>query len=797
MWISLKIINNMVDLSNIAPEELANKLTMATAEIEGIEYLNHNFKTIYAAKLTKVEPHPNADRLTLCEVDTGTEKVQVVCGANNHKTGDMVALATVGTKITEDFIIKKSKIRGAESNGMLCSEKELGISDDHDGIIILPSDTTPGTTLDKIYPDLLDIRLEIDNKSITHRPDLWGHVGFAREIGALFNRPVKSPANKALEKTFKNLEELEIEILEPEIAARYSALAIKGIEIKESPEWLKAMVKSIGMRPINNIVDITNYVMAEIGEPMHAFDREKLNGNKIFIRTAHENETITTLDKKEHKLTVEDIVIADKAGPIALAGIMGGGNSEINDNTTEIVLEAACFNPVNIRKTAQRFGARTDASMRFEKSLSPEITTDALLRCFELIKEAIPGAEAITEIIDDYPGKMKPVIIKTSSDYIRKKLGQNIDDKRITDIIESLNFDIKKTGTSMEITVPHFRATKDVSIPDDIVEEVGRIYGYDNITPAAPLTPTVPPVQNEFRRFERAAKSILTNSFNMIEVMGYSFTGEKILNDLGINEEKELRLKNPLSIEHDRLRRSIIPEIIRFIQKNQRYSDNFNIYELGRVYVKDDRKSSTLISENTRVTGTVFMKKHKSPLFFEAKSIAHGLLEQLRIKNFKLIPEQKSLPPYAHPGRSMRIMIEDKEAGFVFELHPVISEKFEINGTAAMFDIDLNVAFDSEKRETKFKELQRYQSVPFEISVLADKYCYSEDILSVIRKSSRYIQSAETVSIYEGAPVPEGKKSVSIKVIFASSDKTLTHDDIEETQNKIIADINKAGFSLR
>ncbi len=279
--------------------------------------------------------------------------------------------------------------------------------------------------------------------------------------------------------------------------------------------------------------------------------------------------------------------------------------------------------------------------------------------------------------------------------------------------------------------------------------------------------------------------------------MGYSFTGEKILNDLGINEEKELRLKNPLSIEHDRLRRSIIPEIIRFIQKNQRYSDNFNIYELGRVYIKDDRKSSTLISENTRVTGTVYMKKHKSPLFFEAKSIAHGLLEQLRVKNFKLIPEQKSLPPYAHPGRSMRIMIEDKDAGFVFELHPVISEKFEINGTAAMFDIDLNVAFDSEKRETKFKELQRYQSVPFEISVLADKYCYSEDILSVIRKSSRYIQSAETASIYEGAPVPEGKKSVSIKVIFASSDKTLTHDDIEETQNKIIADINKAGFSLR
>lgn len=787
----------MVDVSDIAPEELADRLTMATAEIEGIEYLNHNFKTIYTAKLTKVERHPDADKLTLCEADTGTEKVQVVCGASNHKAGDMVALATVGTKITEDFIIKKSKIRGVESNGMLCSEKELGISDDHEGIIILPSDTTPGITLDKIYPDLLDVRLEIDNKSITHRPDLWGHEGFAREIGALFNRPVKSPVNKTLEKTFKNLDKLKVEILNPEISPRYSALAVKGIEIKESPEWLKAMVKSIGMRPINNIVDITNYVMAEIGEPMHAFDKKKLNGNKIFIRTAHEGETITTLDEKKHKLTVEDIVIADEKGPIALAGVMGGGNSEIDDKTTEIVLEAACFNPVNIRKTAHRFGMRTDASMRFEKSLSPEITTDALLRCFELIKEAIPGAEAVTEIIDDYPGKMEPVIIKISSDYIRRKLGQNIDDKRITDIIESLNFVIKKTESSMEITVPHFRATKDIAIADDIVEEVGRIFGYDNITPVAPLTPCVPPVQNEFRTFERNAKSILTESFNMIEVMGYSFTGEKILNALGINEEKELMLRNPLSIEHDRLRRSLIPEMISFIQKNQRYSDNFNIYELGRVYIKDDRKSKTLISENTRIAGTVFMKKHASPLFFEAKSIAQGLLEQLRIKNFRLIPEQDSLPPYAHPGRSMRIKIEDKDAGFIFELHPGISEKFDINGTAAIFDIDLNVLFESQKRETKFKELQKYQSVPFEISVLADKYCYSEDILSIIRKSSRYIQSADVVSIYEGEPVPEGKKSVSIKVIFASSDKTLSHDDIEETQNKIIADIGKAGFTLR
>ncbi len=797
MWISLKIINRMVDISDIAPEEVADRLTMATAEIEGIEYLNKSFQTIYAAKLTKVEPHPDADKLTLCEADTGSEKFQVVCGASNHKTGDIVALAAVGTKISEDFEIKKAKIRGVESSGMFCSEKELGISEDHSGIIILPPDTVLGTTLDKIYPEQVDILLEIDNKSITHRPDLWGHEGFAREIGALFNRTVKSPVDRTVESTFKNKDNLEVEVKDLESSPRYSALAVKGIEIKESPEWLKGMVRSIGMRPINNIVDITNYVMVELGEPMHAFDKKKLRGDKIFVRYAKDGETLTTLDDKTHKLTSEDIVIADIEGPIALAGVMGGANSEIDESTTEIVLEAACFNPVNIRKTAHRFGVRTEASMRFEKSISPEVTTDALLRCYELIKEAIPSAEAASSIADHYPGKMNTVTIHTSTDYIRRKLGENIDDNRITGIIESLSFKIKKTGNEMEIEVPHFRATKDVSIADDIVEEVGRIYGYDNITPSAPLVPCVPPAKNDFRYFERRIKDILTESFSMVEVMGYSFTGDQILNMLEINEEKELRLRNPLSSEQDRLRRSLIPDIVTFIQYNQRYSENFDIFELGRVYIKNDRKSPDLIVENTRAAGAVFIKKPSSPVFYEAKSIASGLLEQLKVKNFKLVPVKEAIPPYAHPGRSMRIIVEGEDAGLIFELHPAISEKFEINGSAAIFDIDLNKVFKAAKREIKFKELQKFPEVPFEISVLTEKNTYSEDILSIIRKGGRYIKSAEVVSIYEGAPIPEDRKSVSVKVVFASSEKTLTHNEIEETQNKIISDLKNAGYSLR
>ncbi len=798
MWISLKIINKMVDTSGIDPEELADRLTMATAEIESIEYLSGFFKTIYTAKLTKVEPHPDADKLTLCKVDTGSETFQVVCGAKNHKEGDIVALATVGTKFSDDFEIKKSKIRGVESSGMLCSEKELGLSEDHGGILIFPEDMKIGVPLSELYPDYVDVRLEIDNKSITHRPDLWGHYGFAREIGALFNLPVKEPVDRSVADSFKNIEKLEIDIKNPQAAPRYSGLVVKNIKIEESPAWLKAMVTSIGMRPISNIVDITNYVMAELGEPMHAFDRDKLRGDKIIVRLAEKGEKLTTLDDKEHELTEEDIVIADREGAIALAGVMGGGNSEIDDKTTQIVLEAANFNPVNIRKTAHRFDSRTEAAARFEKSLSPEITIPALIRCYELIKQVLPEAEAVTEITDAYPVPLGEIEITTSTDYIRKRLGQQIDDDRITSILSSLHFDLTKDGSNLHIKVPHFRATKDISIADDIVEEVGRIFGYDNIAPVAPLVPCVPPLKNEFRLFERQVKNVLTNTCNMTEVMGYSFVGESALNMLNINEDKELRLRNPLSQEQDRLRRNLIPDMVSFIKYNQRYTDCFDIFELGRVYLKEDRKSPELIAENTRAAGAVFMKKPEQPLFYEAKTIVTELLDELKVKKYRLLPATESLPPYAHPGRSMKIEIGGKDAGLIFELHPETSAKMEITGRAAIFDIDLNVVFDTAKNPIKFEELQKFPEVPFEVSVLTDKRAYSGEILDLIKKSNKkYIKDAEVLSVYEGAPVPEGKKSISVKVTFAAKEKTLDSADIEEIQNSVVGSLNKKGFTLR
>lgn len=797
MWLSLNMISRMVDLSGLSPEEIANRLTMSTAEIEGIEYMNPWLKDVITAKILDVRSHPNADKLTVCDIDCGNEKHTVVCGAPNHRKGDVVPFAPVGTVFGEEIRIKKATIRGVESTGMLCSERELGLSDDHSGIKIFPVETAIGQPLAALYPDWIDVRLEIDNKSITHRPDLWSHAGFAREIGALFGRPFRSVVNYDLEKELRDLEPISVRIEDPEAGPRYSGLVIKNIAIDDSPEWMKANITAIGMRPINNIVDVTNFVMTEIGEPMHAFDKWKIRGGEIIVRMAKKNETITTLDGKDFALNEEDIVIADKEGAIALAGVMGGANSEIEDATCEIVLEAACFSPVNIRKTAQRYNQRTEAAIRFEKSLSPELTKAALIRCYDLIKQMIPGAEAVSQIIDAYPRKQQPVTITTTTDFIRTRLGESIDDGRIVEILESLDFRTTADFPNLTVEVPMYRATKDISIPEDLVEEIGRIHGYDNITPAAPLFPCAAPRRNEFRLFERRIKGILSGDLGMIEVSGYSFTGKDILDRLGINDGKELLLANPLSIEHDRLRRSIVPNMIKHITVNQKYHDQFQIFEMGRVFLKNDRKSRELPEERTMVAGAVFRKRVAHPVFYDAKNAVLGLLERLRIAGTGFLPKREGLPPYCHPGRSAEITIQGTTAGMVFELHPDMRQLFDVAGQAALFELDCNALHGAETLPFRFTEISKFPEVPFEISVLADTTVYGDDILAIIRRCDERIRSCHVISIFEGETLPRGKKSVSIKIIFASEERTLATEEVSELQGKVIGALGKKGFQLR
>ncbi len=798
MWISSNILSQMVDISDINPEDLALKITMASAEIESVEYVNGHLNTTVTAKILDKKPHPDSDHLTLVELDAGDGQItKVVCGAPNHKTGDIVALAKVGTVFSKDFVIKKSKIRGQESNGMLCSEKELGFSDDHSGIMILPPDTKPGIPLSRLFPDWYDVRFEIDNKSITHRPDLWGHTGFAREVAAVLGRPFRDPVKYDLEKELNGTDELNINV-KTEACLRYSALKIRGIKTAESPQWLKARLSAIGMRPISNIVDITNYVMAEIGEPLHAFDTAKLHGNTITVRMAEKGEPVTTLDGVKHELMEEDIVIADASGPVALAGVMGGENSDIEDSTSEIILEAATFNPVNVRKTAARYNNRTEAAMRFEKTLTPEITKAALLRCWELIKECCPDAAAATGIVDVYPKKQEAVTISISTDTIRQQLGEDLSDEKIISILTSLDFKVKADGHALTIGVPMYRSTKDVTIPADIVEEVGRVFGYDNIQSRPPLVPCLPPARNEMRYFERSVKEILSRDEGMTEVNGYSFVGEAALKLLGIFDDSELRLKNPLSKEADRLSKTLIPNILKDIQLNQKNFDEFSIYEMNRVHMKADRMSKDLIGEERMLTGAVFAKKTDSPIFYAGKNIVASLLGKLHLKKVHLKPASENLPPYAHPGRSVTVEADGTQLGMIFELHPKTAADFEIRGSAVLFDLSITKLFEAKKEEVMFKELQRFPEVPFEISVVADEFVHASDISEIIAKSSRkLISSVEVISVYQGEQLEKGKKSVSFRVIFAAEDHTLTAEEIESVQKKIISDLAGKGFTLR
>jgi phenylalanyl-tRNA synthetase beta chain len=561
---------------------------------------------------------------------------------------------------------------------------------------------------------------------------------------------------------------------------------------------MKQRVTAIGMRPINNIVDITNYVMAELGEPMHAFDRKKLGSDSIVVRLARKGEKLTTLDGIERNLHEEDVVITDGTNPIAIAGVMGGGNSEIDDSTNELILEAANFNAVSVRKTAFRHVLRTDAAMRYEKSLDPEICPDAILRCFELIKMVCPDAEAMTQIIDVYPKKAEPITINITTDTIRRKLGAPLTDEKITGIISSLGFDLKNAHGSLTIGVPSYRATKDISIPDDIVEEVGRIFGYDNIAPDAPLVPCSPPNINVKRMFERTLKTILTRDHQMIEVSNYSFTGEDILNKVGINEDKELRLRNPLASDQDRLRRTLVPGIITNVELNERYNESFRIFELGRVYLKDSRTSKELLTEKSVITGACYRKADGEPVFYQARNIVEDLITQLNLKSVRFDPATDKLPVYAHAGRALRVVVDGKEAGIIFELHPAAQNAFGIKGHTALFDIDMEILLNASRREKKFDELPRFPDVPYEISVIADRTVYAESIADIIRKTSRdRIRSVEVFSVYEGTPIPDGKKSVSYRIIFAAKEATLASQEIEVLQKGVLDALQKKGFILR
>ncbi len=793
MKISLNWLKDYVDLSDQNPNELGLKFTMASAEIEGIEDLGKSFDKVITAKILEISPHPDADKLQVTKVDNGKEVLQVVCGAKNIAVGQIIPLAQVGAILPDDFKIKVSNKRGVESFGMLCAASELGLSDDSEGILILDSETPIGQP----FGDLVgknDFLIEIDNKSLTHRPDLWGHYGIAREMAAVLHKDFKKHAFE-IPKPDEIKTEIKVTIEDKELCLRYSAMAFDNITITESPDWLKQRLINTGSKPINNVVDATNYVMFELGQPVHSFDANKIKDHTIIIRRAKDGEVLTTLDEVERKLTPDMLIIAGIDNPIALAGVMGNKNSEVDNNTISVILESANFHAASVRRTAVSLGLRTEASSRFEKSLDPEMTTQAISRFYDILKETSPNIKVISNLVDiDYSNK-EATFIEVSREFINRRLGTEISNDFIQTTLTSLGFTVEElSNQNYKLKVPTYRATKDIAIAEDIVEEIGRVYGYDNITPVAPKLDVKPLAEDPKHILRKKLKEVFSVTLGFKEVYNYSFNGTEQLEKLDFKIENHVKLRNPLSKDQEYLRISLIPNMLDLASRNLRNFSKFSLYEVGKVFLKNTNE------EKEYLCAFIVDKKPQTPLFFQAKTYSELMLQKLGISDFEIrLPNENEISEiFYHPSRTAVIAQRKATLGFISEIHPSVSQDFGINAKVSFIYIDVQALNQVNRKKDKFKELAKYPHVPFDVSVIVDKRTYVNDVIKTIEKvNKQLIKDVNLFDIYEGANLPENKKSFAFTINFYSKERTLEPQEIRELQVNIMKALNDKGFEVR
>lgn len=605
MYISMNWINDFVDLKGINLDELINRFTLSVAEVEGTIKYGENLKDVITAKIMEIEKIATSDKLRKVKVDNGKEMVTCVCGAKNINIGDIVPFAQIGS-IVNGIEIKQVEMAGETSNGMCLSEKELGISEDHSGVVVFDNDTKLGMNVKELL-DIDDTVFEIDNKSLTNRPDLWGHYGIAREIAALTGRKLKNIEIENLEE-YNNLKEVGVEVEDKEKCYRYTAIEVENITAKKIDINKRIRLYYCGMRSINLLVDLTNYIMLELGQPMHAFDKKLVNNIKV--KSIENDIEFKTLDDVTRKVDKGTLMICNNDEPIAIAGIMGGANSEITDRTNSLVLESANFDSVCIRKSAVELKLRTDASAHYEKSLDPEITDIAIKRYIKLLKENDNGIKVTSKLTDIYVKKYPIIKIEITREYINSRIGIELSLNRIKEILSSLEFEIEENGESLTVKVPSFRATKDISIKADVVEEIARIYGYDNIEPQTKNQPLrIVEIDGE-KKTENTIKDLLAIKYGLSEIHTYIWYDRKKNKELNIEvNENNIKLANSLNANFNVLRESMIPSLLYTLSENIKYYPNVNIFECGRTFEYPNKGEECI--ENKSL-GIVLCSKNKS-----------------------------------------------------------------------------------------------------------------------------------------------------------------------------------------
>ena len=769
MKFSYNWIRELVEGLDCTPGALERLITMKTAECEGIEIAGEMLGRARAARVETVAPIAGT-HLTMATVDTGPDGLRtVICGAPNCVPGMVTAYVPIG----------KKTIHGVESDGMLASGAELGINKDHSGIVELDAPVgapIPGCAADSI--------IEIDNKSITHRPDLWGHFGMAREVAAIFGGKLKDPAKLNLLPAGGAAIEVQIENLD--LCPRYSALVFENVTIQPSPLWLQARLTAIGLNPISNIVDMTNFVMAELAQPMHAFDADKLRGGTIFIRPASPGEKFRALNDEEYTLGPSNLVIADAGGAIALAGVIGGKDSAIGAGTKRVVLESANFQASSIRKTSSAIKLRTDASMRFEKAQDAANTVRGIARAIELLQCISPGIRTVGGVADPRKPAETPAPIELPLEWLARKLGRAISAQETRRILEGLEFGVAEPRPGLfSVSVPSWRATKDISIKDDLVEEVGRMVGYDSIAPQAPLIASTVPPANPQRRFQHQVRNVVADQ-GFTEVYNYSFLSEEAVLDFGFHPASHVRVTNPIASDQALLRASLLPGIRKNIVENAKHRDAFRLFEIGLEI--HPQPEGTLPDEVPHLVAALYDRQGDG---------AAGLFEIKRVA-LCLMPGAETQPAAArsfeHPARAAELRWRGQAVGRVFELHPTLLE----SGRAAILDLDLRRLQQLSAVDVKYAAVRRYPSRAFDLSVIAGLREQAARLEAGIRSfAGPLLESVQFLRQYSGPPLEEGRKSVSFRLTVGSADRTLSSDDVTAIRTAIIEGMRGLGYELR
>jgi len=812
MKFTINWLKEYVDTGDLSPESLAEHLTMLGLEVDSVTPVFPELAKLKTAKVLSVESHPNADKLHLCEVAVGKETFTIVCGAPNVRKDLITAIAPVGTVMPDGTKIKASKVRGVKSFGMLCSERELGLSDSHTGIMELPAETEHGQPLLKAL-EIDDLLVEVD--LTPNRPDCASVIGIAREVAGITRNPLTLPVESAtIEHSGRDF---SVEIEDSEVCPRYAARLIRNIKIEQSPWWIRKKLLSIGMRPINNVVDITNLVMMEFGQPLHAFDYDKIAGNQIIVRHPKNNETtFTTLDGEERTIEPDMLMICDAEKPIAVAGVMGGLNSEVSDNTTNILLESACFGAISVRRTARRLKLPSEASYRFERGVDPGGCVTAMERAVSLLCK-VAGGEAMEGGIDLYHGvrplnSQKLRISRTSA-----LLGMKLDYDKITDVLQSIGIRCKsKDDDTIWVNPPTFRI--DIEREADLVEEVARLIGYDNIPTSLPTVSLSYPEQDPNRTLRKQTSNLLVD-IGFSEAINYSFVAEKHMSMMALDKNDHRRnyvvLLNPLSEEQSVMRTMLLPGLLENLKRNINYQKYaVKLFEIGKVFtpqgeneqpIEKERLTCILSGRRAGEASSLYNSDNAVDIF-DAKGVSELLLETLRLYGcgtddaitFR-IPEVNEIENFSDPAQCLILDSDKGILGQLGRLTPEVAKQFGIKQDIFFIDLDFELLCNLNATAKNFQQLPVFPAVNRDIALLVPTSVKAGDMLDTIRTSKeKFIEHCEVFDVYQGKPLDDGMKSVAVSVTYRSPTKTLTEKNVNKSHTKIINTLtSKFNGSLR